>query len=163
MFVMTENIKKEKINSELIQIKQVNSEQEKKELLAFCDTKECKTGGTFYCITINDETAGFIKIAQYDPKEFNKVYELGEYITTGLGTHTTVEIELLYIKEQFRFMGIGSQAVNWVKSFFENRRIVLFTLIESEDFWINQSFKEYRFPLKENPKVLYAKYVYYYE
>ena len=163
MIAIIEKTKKDKIKTELIRIKKVNNEIEKRELLASCDICECDNPGLYYRITYNKNTVGFVKLVNYNRERFIEGYELEEYIVDDLGDEDTVELSLLHIKEQYRCMGIGEHVVNWIKGSYYKQRIVLYTLIEAEEFWIKQNFKVFQFPLIQNPEISYSEYVYYFE
>lgn len=162
MITIIEKTNKGKIDTTLIKISKVNNEIKKRELIASCDICECDNSGSYYRITFNEYTAGFVKLVNYNKEKFIEGYELEEYIVDDLGDKGTIEISLLYITEQYRYMGIGEYVVKWIKDSYQKGRIVLYTLIEAEDFWIKQKFKVFKFPLIENPEISYSEYVYYF-
>lgn len=163
MITMLEKPNKDKIDTRLIKINKVTNKAEIMELISIYDIREYDSSGLYYEINFNKNRAGFVKLINYNKDRFIKGYELKEYIVDGLGDKNTIEISLLYINEEYRCMGIGEYIVNWIKDLYYKRRIVLYTLIEAEEFWISQHFKIYSFPLIENPEISYSEYVYYFE
>jgi len=162
MIELLEKPNKNRIDNLLIKISKVTNKTEKRKLISSCDICEYNNSGLYYRITYNEITVGFVKLVNYNKEKFIEGYELEEYIVDDLANENTIEISLLHIKEQYRCMGIGEYVVNWIKNSYCKQRLVLYTLIEAEEFWVKQNFRVYQFPLKENPEISYSEYVYYF-
>jgi GNAT superfamily N-acetyltransferase len=81
-----------------------------------------------------------VSIKPFKLKQFTKKYKLDEYDLIDLNNvHNAILLEDLFVKENHRGKGHGTEFINSLKQ--DNKPIIIYSLFEAIEFWEKYGFK----------------------
>ena len=95
-------------------------------------------------VLVNGELAGFIQIVPFNYESFIEGYfknEEEEYKPIILNEEDYILLENFYLLPSFQRKGIGKRVIEDLKSH-SSKEILLYSLAEAEEFWLNMGFQD---------------------
>ncbi|MFJ8528690.1 GNAT family N-acetyltransferase [Bacillus sp. NPDC094106] len=132
----------------LLSLQPLTEDNMHKEVFEFIKTRlvESVTKENISIIYLDGKFIGFLQLNPFSAKKFQKDYGDKDYpfelSHIKEGEEHTVVIENLFISSKHQGKYIGQSIVRFLQDVLEDKTLLLYSLAEAEEFWMNMGFQD---------------------